>query len=191
MTRNTKGCEAIAKLLPMDFTTVLDIGSGDGFHAQKMRKAGKRVTTLDINGKADINCSFDQMPLTRFYDAVWACHVLEHQPNVGNFLKKCFAVLDNNGIMAVTVPPRKDAIVGGHLTLWNAGLLLYNMVIAGFDCSQAMVKTYGYNISVIVRKKKAALPQLAYDNGDIERLSHFFPFVAKQGFDGVINQLNW
>jgi hypothetical protein len=71
------------------------------------------------------------------------------------------------------------------------GLLLYNLIIAGFDCSEASVKTYNYNCSVIVKKKPATLPKLRYDTGDIERLSQFFPFDARQGFNGQILELNW
>ena len=80
---------------------------------------------------------------------------------------------------------------GGHLSLWNAGLLLYNLILAGFDCRSAAVKTYDYNVSVIVRKKAAPLPELTYDFGDIEKLSQFFPFEAKHGFDGNIESINW
>jgi hypothetical protein len=85
----------------------------------------------------------------------------------------------------------KHSIVGGHLTVWNTGLILYNLIIAGFDCSEASVKTYGYDCSVIVKKKTAILPELGYDYGDIEKLSHFFPFDARQGFNGQILELNW
>lgn len=107
------------------------------------------------------------------------------------FLKKCFDLLEDDGILAITIPPLKHAIVGGHLTLWNAGLLIYNLILAGFDCSKASVKTYGYNISVIVRKKQAVHGQLVMDNGDIETIAHLFPFNAKQGFHGEIKEINW
>ena len=89
------------------------------------------------------------------------------------------------------MPPMKDAIVGGHVSLWNAGMLIYRLVLAGFDCRQAAVKTYGYNISVVVRKRVAHLPELAMDAGDIERLAQFFPMPVAQDFDGRISQLNW
>ena len=55
-----------------------------------------------------------------------------------------------------------------------------------------MVRTYGYNVSVIVKKKTIVLPSdLAMDKGDIERLTEFFPLDARQGFDGNIQSLNW
>ena len=116
---------------------------------------------------------------------------MEHQLNVNHFLKKIFSCLKDDGILAITVPPLKEEIVGGHVSLWNAGLLLYNLILAGFNCKDASVKSYGYNISVIVKKKKAKLPNLKFDNGDIRDLAEFFPFNATEGFDGQIQEWNW
>jgi hypothetical protein len=95
------------------------------------------------------------------------------------------------GIIAITVPPAKHQIVGGHVTIWNAGLLLYNLIIAGNDCRLAAVKSEGYDISVIAPKVPIRLPNLRRDVGDIETLQGYFPLAAKQGFDGRISELNW
>ena len=181
-----KGDQALDKLLGLDFHTVLDIGSGDGKHAEFLRNKGKNVTTLDFTN-ADICGDFLKVDVPEV-DLVWCCHVLEHQPNVGLFLQK---ILNISKWTCITVPPAKKEIVGGHLTLWNAGLLLYNLVLAGFDCSNAMIKTYGYNISVIVENKRRPDISLKMDYGDIETLSAYFPFDAKQGFNGEIEEINW
>ena len=94
--------------------------------------------------------------------------------------------------MAVTVPPMKHSIVGGHVSMWNAGLVMYRLVLAGFDCSKAMVKQYGYNISVIAPKAPPLSTPLAYDNGDIERIAHLLPpGYNHQSFNGNIQELNW
>lgn len=180
---------SLQKVLGMHFQTVLDVGSGAGDHARAFSRAGKTVTTVSL-GPADIVGDFLHVALGK-YDCVWASHVLEHQRDVGHFLDRCFSVLNDGGILAVTVPTAKPEIVGGHLTIWNAGLLLYNIILAGFDCTEASVKTYGYNISVIVRKKPAVLPELAMDYGDIEKISHLFPFKAEHGFNGNIEEINW
>lgn len=173
-----------------DFRTVLDIGSGDGSYANALRAAGKTVSTVNLHAPADH--VGDYMGVLFFpLDAIWCSHVLEHQPNVGLFLRKCYRELKPNGWLAITVPPMKPEIVGGHLTLWNAGLLLYNLILAGFDCSQASVKTYGYNVSVIVSKQPAFIPELKMDFGDIEALAHCFPVPVCNGFDGNITEVNW
>lgn len=177
--------------------TVLDVGSGQCEYAAAMREAGLNVTTIDIAHPADIRANFMaagvlEGPLHhQWFDGVWVSHVLEHQLNVNAFLAKVRSITKPDGLVAITVPPLKHKIVGGHVSLWNAGLLLYNMIVAGWDCSKARVGTYGYNISVLANRTDAVLPQLHYDCGDIELLAPFFPFKAKQGFDGQLPNTNW
>lgn len=182
--------ESLDALLRRDFRTVLDLGSGDGAYAKALSEAGRAVTTVNLYPPADhVGDYMDKMFFP--FDAIWCCHVLEHQRNVGAFLEKCYRDLRPSGLLAITVPPMKPEIVGGHLTLWNAGLLLYNLILAGFDCREASVKTYGYNVSVIVRKSPAFLPGLKMDFGDIEALAHCFPVPVCNGFDGNISEVNW
>ena len=170
---------------------VLDVGSGEGLQAALMQEAGMDVTTISLLPPADFIGDYADWK-GKPVDAIWACHVLEHQLNPGLFLAKCFKDLKSNGVLAVTVPPAKHEIVGGHVSLWNAGLVLYHLVMAGFDCTFARVKCYGYNVSVIVRKERAVAPKdLKMDAGDIEKLAHFFPFPVAQGFNGQITSLNW
>lgn len=181
---------ALEACLRLGARTAIDIGSGDGSHAARLRSAGVQVTTISLREPADVVGDYLTAQLDPV-DLVWASHVLEHQPNPGLFLKKCFADLADGGWLCVTVPPLKRQIVGGHVTLWNAGLLLYNLVLAGFDCRDARVKTYGYNITVLVQKRRAVLPHLSMDYGDIEALAEFFPMPVSNGFDGDIEDLNW
>lgn len=197
---SVRGSQALARLLDYpDVVRVLDIGSGRGDQAASMRSAGKMVTTISLEPPADYVEDYLGARFPGPFDAIWASHVLEHQPDPGRFLRRCFADLRSGGILAVTVPPAKPEIVGGHFTVWNAGLLLYNLIIAGFDCRDARVSApYAsgpgyepYNISVIVRKRAAALPPLRFDSGDIERLAEFFPCPVSQGFDGRLRDIGW
>lgn len=189
------GDEAARKLVKdYSFNTLLDIGSGPKSAAYSLfTDNDKTVTRQDINPdyQPDLLGDFNNLAIVDQYDCVWCSHVLEHQLNVNHFLTKIFHTLKEGGVLAITVPPRKDEIVGGHVTLWNAGLLLYNLILAGFDCKNAAVKSYGYNISVIVEKKTAILPNLNYDAGDINALNEFFPLGVFEGFDGNIQELNW
>ena len=186
-----KANQTFDKLIKMKFKTVLDIGSGTGEHAKAFKHAQKEVTTISLIEPADIIGDYNDQVFFEKFDCIWASHVLEHQRNVGDFLDKCFVDLKEGGILAITVPPEKASIVGGHLTHWNAGLLLYNLILAGFDCSEASVKAYGYNISVIVRKKAALHMGLIMDKGDIETLAHLFPNDAYHGFNGEELEVNW
>lgn len=172
--------------------TVLDVGSGAGEHAAAFRARGLNVTTVDLAPGADVTGDYLDM---RFglagFDIVWASHVLEHQRNPGRFLERLSADCSLGGWLAITVPPMKDEVVGGHVALFNAGVLLYQLILAGINCRHAAVRTYGYNVSVIVRNERAVLPPLKQDAGDIERLAEFFPLPVYQGFDGRIERLNW
>lgn len=191
------GNEAAVKLAKdYSFKTLLDIGSGppQGVNAANFfKELAKDVTRQDINPdyKPDILGDFNNVATDKLYDCIWCSHVLEHQLNPNFFLTKIFHTLKDGGVLAVTVPPAKHEIVGGHVTLWNAGLLLYNLILAGFDCKDAAVKSYGYNISVIVNKRTAILPELNYDAGDINALNEFFPLGVYEGFDGNIQEINW
>jgi SAM-dependent methyltransferase len=195
-----RGSQAMQRLLTYtDVKEILDIGSGTGEQAEYMRHNNRRVTTVSMIPPANYLGDYLEINFNRYFDAIWASHVLEHQPNVNLFLQKCFMDLREDGLLAITVPPAKPEIVGGHLTTWNAGLLLYNLILAGFDCREARVsECYAsaaqyppYNISVIVRKKPVKLPQLVFDNGDLERLAPFFPCAITQGFDGRLPSIRW
>lgn len=202
------GSEAVAKIIQLPCKSVLDIGCGAGEQAVRLADSGKNVTAIDMetshhvgeieqksSGSAiDYICDdFLEHDFANEYDCVFACHVLEHQRNVGEFLRKMVSVTADDGFMCITVPPAKSQIVGGHLSIWNAGLLLYNLVIAGIDCSQARVRRYGYNISVIAQKRTIELPcTLKNDSGDIEKLANYLPVQCrKQSFNGNIKNLNW
>lgn len=197
------GGETLHQLLHFhDFRTVLDVGSGAGLHAKIMREYGKSVTELDF-GKSVYYEQREGSEGTIFYgdfmsyspgykyDCIWASHVLEHQPNPGLFLDRCINLVREGGVIAITVPPFKHEIVGGHLSLWNAGMLLYQLVFAGLDCRTASVRSYGYNVSVIVNNVRRPDVDLDYDSGDIDRLSKYFPGGIREGFDGRISHLNW
>ena len=175
--------EALRQCLELDIETVLDIGSGTGEHAQKFRAAGITTHTVNLQEPADYIGDYLETEVPAC-DLVWASHVLEHQLRPHDFLKKCFR--DCNKFLCITVPPLKHEIVGGHVSLWNAGLLLYNLILAGWDCSKAKIINGYYDITVLVEKKEAKLPPLVMDYGDIQALSEFFPFPAVHGFNGDI-----
>jgi SAM-dependent methyltransferase len=190
---NLRAADALERFVSIkDVQTVLDVGSGDGVHAGHMRNAGMKVFCISMIEPADFLGDYLDSKVPNKVDAIWASHVLEHVADVGSFLRKCFEDLRDGGVLAVTVPPFKHNLVGGHLTLWNEGVLLYNLISAGFDCSEARVGVYGYNISVIVRKKPALLPDnLHRDEGDIEKLEKYFPLAVLAGIDGRFGSVNW
>lgn len=184
----------VKTLLKKD-STILDIGSGlDSIFANDSYK----VDTFDLKGNPTYKGDYNDLIVKKKYDCVWASHVLEHQLNVNNFLLKLNSNIKEGGYLAITVPPPRNLIVGGHLSLWLPGLLLYNLVLANFNCYNAMVKCYDYNISVIVKKETIVLPELVYDRGDLKTLSKFLPFGnginpidEVYNFQGNFKEINW
>lgn len=175
---------------------ILDIGGGKARqHASFFEAAGHTVKVNDFFSSSNYIGKFIDVNFDKQFDCVWCSHCLEHQLNVNTFLKKVNTVCKDGGLVCITVPPLKHTIVGGHVTLWNAGLLLYNLVMANFDCSEAMIRSYGYNISVILKKKYIDLPELVYDKGDLRTLRDFFPSEIRSDnlgqFNGIIKELNW
>jgi SAM-dependent methyltransferase len=187
--------QALQVCTRMDIDTVLDIGCGNGVHSEAFIHCKKTVTSVDIGSlypkaiRGDFNTLHFE---NQKFDLIWASHVLEHQLNVHNFLSKCRSLQNPGSFIAITVPPLKHEIVGGHVTLWNPGLLMYNLVLAGYNCSKARVKQYGYNISVIAEADTFELDNLKYDYGDIEAISKWLPYGYNyQGFNGNIQEFNW
>lgn len=203
-----RGEKIIEKMLEEKFDTILDIGAGELKHTNIFIQKNKIVDICDFGNsiyfkKSKINADkirnkyfgdFNSIIFKNKYDAIWCSHILEHQLNVNLFLKKINSLLKDNGVLCIIVPPRKPHIVGGHVTLWNAGLLLYNLILAGFDCSNyCKILQYDYNIGIIIKKKKINenILKLTMDRGDIELLSKYFPFDVKHNFNGDILKYNW
>ena len=187
------GGDALEKLLrDYEFDSILDIGCGNGIHTRILREQGKQVTATDYTpGFEGVVAGLYHELEFEPHDVTWASHVLEHQLNVHQFLRKIRRDTRVGGWTAITVPPAKKYIVSGHVNLWNAGLLLYNLVLAGFDCRNASIKKYGYNISVIAQARDFVLPALTYNAGDIGLLRPWLPEFCEDGFDGDIDEWNW
>lgn len=176
---------------------ILDIGAGkEQMHTRWFSNKRHICHTCDFFPKSTYEGDFNTLDIpSDTYDVVWASHVLEHQLNVNSFLTKCHDVLKVGGLVAVTVPPRTTYTAGGHVTQWNPGMLIYNLVLAGFDCSNAHIKQYEYNQSVIAYKNPFTMPKLRYDSGDLGILNKWLPkgleYKKFGNFEGDIEEHNW
>lgn len=188
------GVHSILRMLSSyQFDSVLDIGSGAGEHSRFFRHFGKQVFSVDLKKDADYVGDFMAVEFDRQFDAIWCSHALEHQRNVGAFLEKIYATLKDDGVLAITVPAHpREHLISGHVTTWNAGLLCYNLILAGFDCRLARV-LQSYEVGLIVNKQPAQAPDIlqsaAYDM--IDTLAAFFPFPVSQGSKADVEEVNW
>jgi len=173
---------AIIKLLKdFEFENVLDIGCGPKKHSRIFELNGKSVDTLDGCEKhkpkflGNFSELADSIP-DESYDCIWFSHVLEHEVNVASFLTNVKKKLKEGGVLAVTVPPLKEQIVGGHVNLYNLGLLVRVLVASGFDCSEGFGYSYEYDLSFIVRKK-----DIKWSDDIIKELNLDNSFIDKSG----------
>ena len=101
-----RGYEAVKCLLKnYDFSTILDVGCGSGVHSDIFLKAGKKVTAIDRYSpfietiKAEPNFTGIESDFMTYdfgeqkFDCVWCSHVLEHQLNAQDFLKKLVSLV--------------------------------------------------------------------------------------------------
>jgi SAM-dependent methyltransferase len=207
------GKDAIEKILSIrTWQSFLDIGAGKCQQSNFLKnKTGKAIYTNDISLEGK-NCSnkhnydfvgeFQNINFkNKKFDVVCAIHVLEHVLNVNFFLKKMIGITKENGYLCIVVPIRKPFVVSGHMTIWNPGLLLYNLVVAGLDCRECMILQKDYEISVIVKVNKRDTGKdhliLHRDSGDLKELKNYFPKILQESideydcFDGDIFMLNW
>lgn len=167
---------------------MLDIGGAYGVHRGffEERHPDLEIDLLDLQpGPVPLihTGPYETFVPTKPYDVIWASHVVEHLRNPGSFFDQAYRDLAEGGWLCVTVPPLRSRMTLAHVTLWNAGLLLVHLVHAGFDCREARVATYGYNVSVLVQKTQPT------NLGMRARL----PAVSHRGiyFEGNIERLNW
>jgi SAM-dependent methyltransferase len=177
-----------------NFSSVLDVGGGTGAHTRFLRLFGKEAYSIDNHdSSADYKGNFLSFDFQRKFDVVYCSHVLEHQRNVGAFIEKLYDVLADDGLLAVAVPVHpRERLISGHITSWNAGLLLYNLVLGGFDCRNASFIQHA-DLNLVVQKKPARGGDIhspaAWDH--VDALAQYFPFPVTTGVNAEVIEMNW
>ncbi|MCY1668665.1 class I SAM-dependent methyltransferase [Rhizobium sp. SL86] len=197
---------ALAKLLSAyEFETVLDFGPGTEERSLALFRVGRMVTTLvapdkeierlpeDITvRRGDLHTAL--LPTT--FDCIIAAHMLHRQRDPQRFLRRLHDLLPECAILVLTVPALRYPMLHGELSIWSPGLVLYHLVLAGFNCSSVKVLTQGEEISVIIEKdtidpwvEGTPLPPLV-------SLRRYLParvdFVLEPAcFNGDIPNLDW
>jgi 2-polyprenyl-3-methyl-5-hydroxy-6-metoxy-1,4-benzoquinol methylase len=185
---------ALDVALALKPTTVLDVGSGGGYHAQAFALAGAEVLCVDYGtsiyaqsaaaGPVQVvHADFNAFEPPRRFGLVWASHVLEHQRDVAGFLERLIACCTDDGYICITVPDPHRNLWGGHLTLWSPGLLAYNVVLCGIDLSLSRLVRGTNEFSLLFQPRRIELPALSYDHGDLNLLAAYLPAGLRENTD--------
>ena len=203
-------------LLKTEFSSILDIGSGDGMASWIFKFLDKEVTSLEPEGKytrlqsnpgyqPDYTDDYMDVTFNKKFDAIWCSHVLEHVRNPGNFLDKIYDDLQDGGLLGLTVPYNDmiDNVLWccfGHHNKYTHSLLVYQLICAGFDCKDIHIANYMGQIGIILKKVPNNLPRISsgitIDRLDNWYLGQFFPDDMKiNKGDGVtwcdLAYINW
>lgn len=181
------------------FDSLIDVGSGGDNHKRFFELFCDNVFTNDFDESLagqNFPGDFMQIDFGRKFKVVYASNVLEHSRNVGMFIEKLFDICEDDGYVAIMVPrPHLNRLLSGHITTWSTGTLVYNIVAAGYDCSEAQVCNGVYEKSIIVQKRPIANdPDFVYRSGvidDVGKLSKFFPWPVSHKGAGILPSVNW
>lgn len=182
------------------FKSLIDVGSGGDHHKRFFQKFCDNVYTNDFDEKLEgqnYPGDFMQIKFDRKFQVVYASNVLEHSRNVGMFIEKLFSICEDDGYVAIMVPrPHLNKLLSGHITTWTTSTLIYNIVMCGFDCSQAKVCNGVYEKSVIVQKRPIPQkdPDFVYRSGvvdDVGKLAKFFPWAVSHKGRGILPSVRW
>lgn len=193
------GKDAMYKLLTeFDFESVLDLGAGFGEQSRVFVNNGKKVTAIseydgfddDLKSKTTlIIADYLEHKFDEKFDCIWASHILEHQRNLGFFLDKVWSDLKDNGILAVSVPPREILAGGEHINCFYPGHLIYQLLLAGFDMRDMRLKEYGYNLSIICRKNPNPPKVRKYCATCFSQIEEFLPQYVVDSINEYRNEM--
>ncbi|HLO76447.1 MAG TPA: class I SAM-dependent methyltransferase [Magnetospirillum sp.] len=191
-----------------DFDSIVDIGTGTGAAARHFAGRCSRVlatgydmasylgqplpSTVQVLAGEDV-CSMAAIGDGEM-DAVWCAHVLEHVPDTGRALAEIRRILRPGGWLFLSLPEYSPFVVGGHVTPgWNLGILMYALILAGFNVRDGAFVNHCWNVTAFVQRGEPVSLPLRHDRGDIETLAPLFPkgLQAHQGMDGDMLRLNW
>ncbi len=173
--------------------SVLDVGCGNGIISLQLGKEGYAVHGIDMSDKSIgnakqknpfTNVTFSVMDAETMrasgqrYDAIVCSEVLEHLNQPGALLKQLLEILNDNGILLVTVPngkgPRESLVTKPFLKLRKKNNWAWRSVIQvkkALGYSGTTIQSDADNLDHIQFFTKTELERLSKDNGfKIERI---------------------
>lgn len=177
-----------------EFDTLLDLGCGEGLYHKMFPESTEitgvdlfdRLKSKDMKNVSYVNTNIFDFKSDKKFDCLFSSHVIEHIPDTEYFLRHIFSYIKEDGVFCICYPPPKHNIVGGHVHLFNHGLVAYHLVRIGIDCSECkVVKSGNYNFAIMGKYKTFDVPKLTYNKNELLNLQEWFPFPVSHGFNGM------
>lgn len=178
------------------FENLLDVGCGPSALCSIIAKEtnGCSVNLIDLNpypesrletiGKFDVLSFLDIPDYGQRFEHVFCSHCLEHELNPQYFIEKLIRLTKEDGLLTIIVPPfdYTDGIIAGHVSVFTIENLLYRLVLAGIDCSEAECFSFPGNLGVSLRKKSIELTETEKSCGktheELFQMRRYFPSNA-------------
>jgi ubiquinone/menaquinone biosynthesis C-methylase UbiE len=166
---------------------VLDVGCGNGIITMHLGKVGYEVYGIDMSEKAIANATaknpfknvvFSVMDAETLraagerYDAIICSEVLEHLHEPSKLLSQLYQILNDNGVLLVTVPngtgPRESLVTKPYLALRKKNNWAWRSVLnlkKALGYSGTTVQSAADNLDHIQFFTKSQLKKLSSDNG--------------------------
>ena len=178
---------------------LIDVGAGGLLHSVHFASEGIETTAVDFGSSvyaAERSGDFALLPLTVIdgdflsielperYEILFCSHTLEHQPNIGKFLRACIDSVQQDGFLVFVLPYPHWDLQGGHVAQLSPKSVIYNLALMGLDCSESMSFDSHGEFTVVVRKIgtfDVSERNLTFDKGDIAKLSDKLPAEVTEG----------
>jgi ubiquinone/menaquinone biosynthesis C-methylase UbiE len=155
-----KELQFIDSIIKTPNLNILDIGGGSGRFAIPLSEKGGHVTVLDISGKAiellnkkssGIKTIVGDGETYQFkgkYDCILVIETIEYIKDIESFFKKCRELLNDNGIIIVTMCNRHSyKMLHPHRRTrpWSYFATEYDFKMILEKCGFKIVKSRGFN----------------------------------------------
>lgn len=179
---------------------IADVGAGPGNQAKYLSSLGLNVTCIDyVEPRYDLKWLLPTDASGDRYDAIWSHHCLEHIPDPVSALVEWKDMLNPGGKLFLTVPEIGLTMSSGHINSFNLPLLMYQLAMAGFNCSAKQFTKVRSHLRIAVTKSKKYSPSSSSLTRSLSELASYGLFppsvttaIKESGrFSAKDMHLNW
>lgn len=173
--------DVLARVLPDDCGTLLEVGCGKGAAAARIAKRATRMVAVEPDAKSFAaaqanlgtevelhNCSSEQIPQSEKFDTICSFDVLEHIEDDKATLLEWRRKLKDGGLLVISVPAWADRLAAadvlvGHFRRYDPSDIQALLAEAGF--TDITVELYGYPFGYLLEAIRNFIAQRRLNAG--------------------------